>query len=187
MEIVTDINRWLLNPEHKPLALTEFRSLSWHRVFEPCLLTLVRSRRIFSSFDARLHLPRYCVKRFCECRNGRVLVALLVNKFRCREGSVGMLSERTPYTGTDRNRKKSLLDNCLDIGERICRIASLEESLSVVRKQSVQLALASPFNDSLKVYWLNVVNELKSIPIIFSHKLLNLLVLCQFSIKLTGQ
>jgi hypothetical protein len=62
-----------------------------------------------------------------------------------------------------------------------------EESLSVVRKLYAQYALAGPFDGLMKVYWPKFKGELKSIPIIFSHNLLYLFVLQQFTQKLMGQ
>jgi len=98
-----------------------------------------------------------------------------------------MLSEQKPYRDIDRNKKKSLFDNCLRICEHICRIVFLEESLSVVRKLFVQHALANPFNESMKIYWPKFKGKLKSIPTIFSHNLLYLFALQQFALKLMGQ
>ncbi len=77
--------------------------------------------------------------------------ALLEEMFRCPEGSGERLSERKPCKGIDRNRKKSLYDDCHDTCEHICRIASLVESLTVVRKLSCQCALTNPFSKSVKV------------------------------------
>jgi hypothetical protein len=134
-----------------------------------------------------LLLPRCCEKFFRGCHNGRVWIALLANRFRCREDSVDMLSVQKPYRGIGRDRRKFLSDSCLGIGERICRIRALVESLSVVRKQFALCALASPFNVSTNVIWLKFISELKSITVIFSHNLLNLFGLQQFPKTLTGQ
>jgi len=98
-----------------------------------------------------------------------------------------MLSGRKPCIGIGRNKKKFLPDDCPDICERICRIVFWEESLSVVRKPYALYALAKPFNGFMKVYWLKFKGKLKSIPIIFSHNLLFLFYLQQFTQKLMGQ
>jgi len=98
-----------------------------------------------------------------------------------------MLSEQKPCTGIDRNRKRFLFDGCRGIGKRICRIGILAESLTVVRKQFVPRALACPFNVLAKVFWPKFMGELKSITTIFSHNLLYLFVLQQFTCKLMGQ
>jgi hypothetical protein len=98
-----------------------------------------------------------------------------------------MLSGQRPCIGIDRNRKKFLFDDCLRICERICRIVSWEESLSVARKQFALYALANPFGKSMKVYWPKFKGKLKSNPIIFSHNLLYLFGLQQFPQKLMGQ
>jgi len=98
-----------------------------------------------------------------------------------------MLSEQKPYKGIDRNMKKFLSGDCHGIGEHICRNLVLAGSLSVVKKQSVRCTLASPFNKSRKVLWPKFMGELKSITIIFSHNLLYLFVLQQFTQKLMGQ
>jgi len=76
---------------------------------------------------------------------------------------------------------------CLRICERICRIVFWGESLSIVRKLYVQHVLANPFNGLMKVYWPKFKGKLKSIPIIFSHNLLYLFILQQFTQKLMGQ
>ena len=187
MEKVTGINRWWSNREHKRCVLAECRNLRWLKAFEPCLSTPGRSRHKFSSPDARLRLLKYCVTHFLGCHNDKALVSLLAGRSLCREDSDEMLPVQKPCTDIDRNMKKSLCDNFRDIGERICRIAFWEESPSVVRKRSVQYASANPFNESVKVYWPKFTDELKSNPTIFSHKLLKLLVLHRFSIKLMGQ
>ena len=186
MEIATDINRWLLNPVHRPLDSVECRSLRWHKVFELCLSKSVRSLRIFSNLDARSHLLTCCVKHFRVCRNGRVLVSMLSGRSRCREDFADKLSEQKPYTGIGRNRKSFLFDGCHGIVERICRICVLAESLSVVRKQSVRCTLAGPFNESVKVLWPKSMGDFKSITTIFSHNLLYLFALQQFTHKLMG-
>ena len=80
-----------------------------------------------------------------------------------------------------------LSDGCRDIVERICRIVSWGESLTVVRRLSVQCALTNPFSKYVKVYWPKSRGKLKSIPIIFSHNILYLFELEQFSYKLMGQ
>jgi len=129
----------------------------------------------------------YCVKHSRVFRNGKVLAALLEDKFRYLEGSGDRLSGQTPYRGIDRNRKTFLFDGCRDIVECICRIVFWEESLTVVRKLSVQHALTNPFSKFMKVYWPKVKGKLKSIPIIFSHNLLYSFGLQQFSYKLMGQ
>jgi hypothetical protein len=98
-----------------------------------------------------------------------------------------MLSGQKPYRGIDLNRRKFLSDGCRDIVERICRIVFWEGSLSVVRKQSAQCSLANPFDKSVKVYWPKLKGKLKSIPTIFSHNLLFLRYLQQFTQNLTGQ
>jgi hypothetical protein len=98
-----------------------------------------------------------------------------------------MLSGQRPCIGIDRNRKKFLPDDCLRICERICRIVFWEESLSVVRKPYALYALAKPFNELVKVSRLKFKGKLKSFPIIFSHNLLYLFVLQQFTQKLMGQ
>jgi len=187
MEIVKDINRWLLNPERKLLALVGGQSLRWRRVFELCLSKRERTRHIFANLDFRLPSPKWCVKLFHECRNGKVLVALLLGRFRCLEDFDGMLSERIPCRGIGRNMKKFLSCSCRGIGERICRIGVLAKSLSVARKLFVQCTLASPSNISTKVFWPKFTTELKSLTTIFSHNLLNLLRLQQFPKTLTGQ
>ena len=146
-----------------------------------------QSRHRFSNPDARLRLLKYFVTSLLECHNDRALASLLAGRSLRREDSDEMLSGQKPCTGIDRNRKNSLFDNCRDIGERICRIVFCQESPSVVKKRSVQRALANPFNKSVKAYWPKFTDELKSNPTIFSHKLLKLLVLHQFSITLMGQ
>jgi hypothetical protein len=80
-----------------------------------------------------------------------------------------------------------LSDSCHGIAERICRIVSWEENLSIVRKRSAQCTLAGPFNKLLKVLWLKSTGIFKSNPTTFSHNLLYLLSLQQYSFKLTGQ
>jgi hypothetical protein len=123
----------------------------------------------------------YCVKHSRICHNGKVSAALLEGRLRCLEGSGDRLSGQTSYTGIDRNRKMFLSDGCRDIVERICRIVFWEESPTVVRKLSVQHALANPFSKSMKVYWPKPKGKLKSIPVIISHKLLYLFGLQRFS------
>jgi hypothetical protein len=107
--------------------------------------------------------------------------------FRYPEGFGDMLSERKPYKGIGRNRRNFLFGDCRDIVERICRIVSLVRNLSVVRRRFAQCTLAGSFNDFLKVLWHTSMGNFKSIPVIFSHNLLYLLVLQQFAFKLTGQ
>jgi len=187
METVINIDRWLMNLRHKPLDPTECRSLRWRKAFELCLSESVQSPRIFSSLDFRLLLQEWFEKRCLGYRNDKVSVALHGDMFRCREGFGDMLSERKPCKGIDRNRRKFLCDDCHGIVERICRNVSLARNLSVVRKQSVRYSLANPFGKTAKVNWSKFTGKLKSIPLIFSHKLLCLLVLQQFSFKLTGQ
>jgi hypothetical protein len=187
MEIVKDINLWLLNPGHRLPGSVECRSLRWHKVFEPCLSKSGQSLRRFSSPDVRLRLPMYCVRRFRGFRNGKVLIALPAGRFRCLEGSDDRLSEQKPYRGIDRNRKKFLFDGYPSICERICRIVFWEENPSVARKQSDLYALANPLSEKTKVFWPKFMGKLKSIPIIFSHNLLYLFMLQQFSQKLMGQ
>lgn len=174
METAKDINRWWLNPMRRPLDSVECRSFRWYKVIELWLSRPVRSRRRFSSLDVRSHLPMYCVRRFRECHNGKVSAALLEDRFRCLEDSDDRLSGQTPYIGIDRNRKTFLLDGCRDIVEHIGRNFSLEESLTIVRKLSVQHALVNPFSKYLKVYWPKFKGKSKSIPIFFSHNLLYL-------------
>jgi len=126
-------------------------------------------------------------KLFQGCRNDKVWNALLAEKFRCPEGSVDMLFEQKPYRGIDGIRNKFLSDSCHDIDEHICRIRVLAGGLSVVRKLFAPCALASPFNVVGKVIWPKFMGELKSVTVIFSHNLLNSLVLQHFSKTLTGQ
>ena len=122
-----------------------------------------------------------------EYRSGIVLSAWRGDRSRCPAGSDDKLSEQKPYTGIDRNRKKFLSDDCRDISEHICRNVFWEGSLPIVRKRSVRCALANPFGKSMKVYWPKLKGKLKSIPIIFSHNLLFLCQLQQFTQNLTGQ
>ena len=129
----------------------------------------------------------YCVKHPRVYRNGKVSAALLEDSFRCLVGSDDRLSGQMSCIGTDRNRKKFLSDGCRDILERICRIASWEESLTVVRRLFVRCTLAGPFNETVKVLWPKSTGDFKSIPIIFSHNLLYLFDLQQFTHKLMGQ
>jgi hypothetical protein len=129
----------------------------------------------------------YCVKHSHIFRNGKVLAALLAGRSRYLEGSDGMLSGQRPCIGIDRNKRKFLPDDCLRICERICRIVFWEGSPSVVRKPYALYALAKPFNEWMKVYWPKFKGKLKSIPIIFSHNLLFLCYLQQFTQKLMGQ
>ena len=187
METVKDINRWLLNPEHRPLGSVECLSLCRRKVFELCLSKPLRSRHIFSSLDVRLRLLKCFVKHSRVCRNGRAWALMLSCRSRCREDSVDMLSEQKPCTGIDRNRKRFLFDGCHGIVERICRICVLAENLSVVRKQSVRCTLACPFNESVKVLWPKSMDDFKSITTVFSHNLLYLFALQQFTHKLMGQ
>jgi hypothetical protein len=187
METVKDINRWWLNPGRMLRVLVERRILRWHKV--PVLFGLARAqtRRKFASLGFRLPLQAWYEIRFRGCRNGKSLAASHADKFGCREDFDDRLSVRTPCRDIDRNMKKFAFRSCLDIGEHICRIRVLAESLSVVRKQSVQRALARPFKVLTKVFWPRSMGELKSIPVIFSHNLLCLLVLQQFNQTLTGQ
>jgi hypothetical protein len=74
----------------------------------------------------------------------------------------------------------------VELDEHICRILVLVRSLSVARKLFAPRALASPFNVVGKVIWPKFMSELKSVTVIFSHNLLNLLVLQQFPKTLTG-
>jgi hypothetical protein len=98
-----------------------------------------------------------------------------------------MLSERTPCKGIDRNKKMFLFGSCRDICQRICGSGVLVKSLPVVRKQFVPRALACPFNVLAKVFWPKFMGKLKSITTIFSHNLLYLFELQQFTQTLTGQ
>ena len=182
-----DIDRWWLNPTRRPLGSVACRSLLWRRVFAPCVSKPVRNRHRFSSLDTRLRWPKYCVKPSHVYRNGRVLAALLAGRLRCLEGSGDRLSGQMPYTDIDLNRKMFLSDGCRDIVERICRIVSWGENLTVVRRLSAQHALANPFSKSVKVYWPKSKGKLKSNPIIFSHNILYLFGLHQFSHRLMGQ
>jgi len=129
----------------------------------------------------------YCVKHFRVYHNGKVLTALLEDRFLCLEGSGDTLFVQTPYRGIDRNRKKFLFGGCRDIVERICRNVFWEENLTVARKLSALYPLANPFSKSVKVYWTKSKGKLKSITIIFSHNLLYLFGLQQFTYKLMGQ
>ncbi len=149
MEIVKDINRWSLSPEHKLFFSIERQTLRLRKARKLCLSTLGRSRHRFSSLDFRLPLPGWCEKHFRGFRNDRVLATSLSNKFRCLEDSGDRLSGQKPYTGIDRNMKKFLFDGCRDIVEHICRIVFWEKSLSVVRRLSVRHALANPFSKSV--------------------------------------
>ncbi len=180
METVTYINRWLLNPAHRPLDSVEFRSLRLHKEPWLCLSGFVRSPRRFSSGDFRLPSPAWFWKRSLLCRSDKVLTALPEERFRYPEDSDERLSGRRPCKGTDRNMKKFLSDDCRDICEHICRIVSLVESLTVVRKLFFLRVLTDPFSKSVKVSWPKLKGKLKSIPIIFSHNLLFLCYLQQF-------
>jgi hypothetical protein len=59
--------------------------------------------------------------------------------------------------------------------------------LTAIPKPYALYALAKPFNGFMKVYWPKFKGKLKSIPIIFSHNLLFLFYLQQFTQKLMGQ
>ena len=185
METTKDINRWWLNPTRRPLGPVACRSLRWHKAPAPCLSKPVRNRRRFSNLDRRLRWPTYCVTSSRVSRNGKASAAWLEDRLRCLEGSGDTLSGQTPCTGIGRNRKMFLSDGCHDIVERIGRIVFGEESLTVVRRRSVRHALANSFNKSMKVYWPKSKGKLKSIPILFSHNLLYLFVLQQFSKNLS--
>ena len=158
----------------RPLGPVACRSLRWHKVPAPCLSESARSRRRFSSPDARWHWPGYCVTPSRGCRSGTASIAWLEDRLRCLEGSGDRLSGQRPYTGIDRSRKRFLPDGCHDIVERIGRIVSWEERLTVVRKRYVRHALANPFSKSVKVFWPKSKGKLKSIPIVFSHNILYL-------------
>ena len=149
--------------------------------------TLVRSQRRFGSLDSRLPLPECCERLFRGCRNDKVWIASPADRFRCPKGFVDMLSEQKPCRGIGRSRKKFLSDSCRVIGEHICRIRVLAESLSVMRKLFFQCTLANPFDVTKKIFWSKSTSELKLSTVIFSHNLLNLLVLQQFSKILTVQ
>jgi len=187
MEKVTDINRWLLNPEHRPLGLVECRSLRRRTAFGLCLLGFVRSLRRFSSFDFRLPLPAWFGKHSPVYRNGKVSAALLEGRFRCLEGSGDRLSEQKPYKDIDRSRKKFLSCNFRGIAEHICRTRVLVGGLLVVRKLFVRCTLADPFDVAMETFWPKCTIKLKSITVIFSYNLLYLLALQQFTKTLTGQ
>jgi len=73
------------------------------------------------------------------------------------------------------------------LSNTFCRIRVLAGSLSIVREEFALCALAGPFNVFTKVIWPKFISELKSIAVIFSHNLLNLLGLQQSSKTLTGQ
>ena len=80
-----------------------------------------------------------------------------------------------------------LFGSCHGIGKHIYRTDVLAGSLSVVRTLFVRCTLAGPFNVSAKLFWPKSIDELKSITTIFSHNLLILFALQQFSKALTGQ
>ena len=187
METVTYTNRWSLNPEHRSLGSIEARSLRWSTAFEPCLSKHVRNLHIFSSLGFRLPLPEWCARHFHEFHNDKVLDALLSGRFRCPEGFADKLSEQKSYTDIDRSMKKFLFDGFRDIFVHTCRIPFWVENLTVVRKRSVRHALVNPFCKCVKVCWPKFNCKLKSIPTIFSHNLLYLFALQQFTHKLTGQ
>jgi hypothetical protein len=73
--------------------------------------------------------------------------------------------------------------DCHDNGGHSGRIGAWARSPAVVRKRFVQYASANPFKD----FWPKCKEELKSITTIFSHNLLYLFDLQQFSKTLTGQ
>ena len=160
---------------HKLLFSAGYRNLRLRKERVLFVSECVQSRRKFSSLDVRLHLPECCVRLCRECRNDKVLSPSPSSRFRCLEETGDMLSGQMPCKEIDRNMRKFLLGGCLCICEHICRIVSLVESLTVVRKLSCRSALTKPFSKSVKVSWPKLKGKLKSIPIFFSH---NLLFLC---------
>jgi hypothetical protein len=83
--------------------------------------------------------------------------------------------------------RTSVCDDCRDTDGHTGRIGAWAESPTVVRKRYVQRASANPFKLKAKVLWPKSKDELKSITTIFSHNLLYLFELQQFSKTLTGQ
>jgi len=86
-----------------------------------------------------------------------------------------------------RNMRNILSDNRLDIFVHTCRIASSAGSLKVERKLFAQCTSVRPFNKILKVLSAKTMGNFKSIPTIFSLKVLIVLSLQQINHKLTGQ
>jgi hypothetical protein len=172
METVTYTNRWLLNPAHIPLYSAVRRNSRRHKAIRFCLSGFVLSLRNFSSGDFRLPSPAWFGKQSLLFRSDRVLTALPEEKFRCPENSDERLFGQRPCKGVSRNRKKFLFDDCRYICERICRIVSLEDSLTVVRKLFCLNALADTFSQFVKVSRRKLEGKMKSIPIIIFHNLL---------------